>query len=273
MNSNRVRVRELAAWGFDEYEYRGNIPNSVEMSGTAHRMARDLSFRQSEVLLADETAALREALLAQVSRPDLIAEMLGLEWSLGVVDVRPLIAFQRRLVFDPQIALPLAPEANDWGALMALSFGREKSIEYELIHDAVAQTIVLRSSNPNLHFRTSSDPAAPLAVHAGGPFFEVACFRGRWFLRDGYHRAYTLLKAGIFAVPAVIVQAQTIEELGATQPWFFPEEILFSEIPPLVTDFLDDDVVLEYDRPAMVRTLQITMQERLVPAPFLGDEL
>ena len=31
-------------------------------------------------------------------------------------------------------------------------------------------------------------------------------------------------------------------------PWFFPEEVILSPTPPRVTDFLDDKLVLEYDR-------------------------
>jgi len=72
-------------------------------------------------------------------------------------------------------------------------------------------------------------------------------------------------------VPAVIVRANTIEELGPTKPWFFSEELLFSETPPLVLDFLNDELVLEYNRPALIKTLRITMEETLSPATS-GDQ-
>jgi hypothetical protein len=273
MNARMVRVRELAGWGFDAFEYRPSVFDCPKVSGATQRIGQRQWLQQSEILLAQETAALQDALLAQASRADLIAEMLGLEWSLGVVDLHGLIAFQRRLFFNPEVSRLPAPAAGDWPALTALSFGPAKSVECELAHDATAHTIVLRSTNPNLHFRTSHDAAAPLSIHAGSPFFEVACFRGRWFLRDGHHRAYTLLHAGIVAIPAVIVQARTMEELGATQPWFYPEDVLFSEAPPLVADFLEDDLVLEYDRPAMVKTMRIAFEETLAPAPPTGDQL
>lgn len=273
MSCRMVRVRELAGWGFDEDEYRPNVFDSAKVRKAAHRVARRQAFQQSEVLFAQKTSALQDALRTQASRLDLFSEMLGLEWTLGVVDLRSLVAFQRRLIFDPEVSPLCVPAAEDWPALTALSFGPAKSVECELVHDASANAIVLRSTNPNLHFRSSSDAAAPLSVHAGSPFFEVARFRGRWFLRDGYHRAYTLLRACIFAIPAVIVQARTIEELGATQPWFYPEGVLFSEAPPLVADFIEDDLVLEYERPAMVKTLRIALEETLTPVPPTGDRL
>jgi hypothetical protein len=211
-------------------------------------------------------------LAPQAERADLLAEMSGLSWSLGVVDLRSLLAFQRRLSFHPELPAISVPPARDWSALLDLSFGPAKPIECEMAHDRPNGTFVLRSSNPNLHFRITSDPASPLSIHAGGPFFEVARFRGRWFLRDGYHRAYALLKAGVFEMPAVIVYAKTIEELGAIQPWFFTEEILFSESPPRVVDFLEDDFVLEYDRPSLIRTLRITLEETLTHSTSTGDQ-
>jgi hypothetical protein len=59
----------------------------------------------------------------------------------------------------------------------------------------------------------------------------------------------------------VIVHARTLQELGAVRPWFFSEEVLFSPTPPRVVDFLDDALVLEYDRSPLIKTLRITMEE------------
>jgi hypothetical protein len=139
-------------------------------------------------------------------------------------------------------------------------------------NDPASQVLVIRSNNPNLHVRTTGDASSPLRVHTGSPFFEVACFRERWFLRDGYHRAFAFLRAGVFEIPAVIVQAETIEELGAAQPWFFSEEVLFSADPPRVLDFLDDDLILEYDRPPLIKTLQITIGETFASAFPTGEQ-
>ena len=242
MSLNLVRVRELAGWGFDNYEYRPDSVRSFAGASTA-------LYAPAEVVLTAESKALSEKFRVHAGRTDLHMEMSRLSWSLGVVDLRPLIAFQRRLSFDARIAQPHVPAARDWTALLALSFGMSKSLEHEMIYERSSTTIWLESHNPNVHLRVTGDPAHPLSLHAGCPFFEVARLRGRWFLRDGYHRAYHLLMAGVFEVPAVIIEAATIEELGATQPWFFPEEILFSNHPPRVIDFLNDDLVLEYKRP------------------------
>lgn len=272
MTPNLVHIRELAGWGFDRYEYRPETPAQCETSQAVNVTARTSSFDQSSVLLTAETERLREMFNAYTNRPDLLSEMSGLSWSFGVVDLRPLIAFQRRLAFGTGVAQPSVPTAGDWPALFALSFGSPKPVECEIIHDHSTRTLIVQSANPNLHLRVTDDPAHPLTVHAGGTFFEVARFRNRWFLRDGYHRAYALLRAQVFEVPAVIVEATTIEELGANQPWFFSEEILFSNTPPYVADFLNEDLILEYDRPALIKTLRIKMEETHTPATYTGEQ-
>lgn len=267
----RVLVRELAAWDFDNYEYRSPDIDFTKLAEVKHLVKERPPFQDSNAVLAHETTELHEAFLRQAGRPDLLAEMTGLNWSLGVIDLRCLIAFQRRLSFHPQVAARDIPAPGDWSGLLALSFGSAQPVVCELSHDASSHTIMLRSSNANVHFRITNRADAPLGVHAGSPFFEVACFRERWFLRDGYHRAYALLRKGVFEVPAVIVQAKTIEELGATQPWFFPEEVLFSSSPPFVTDFLDSALTLDYDRLPLVKTLRIMMEETLAPATHTGE--
>jgi hypothetical protein len=271
MSGIQVRVRELAGWGFDEYEFRSDTIDSEILSRAARLAGERPPFQEEDVLLELESAQLGEFLVRCATRPDLLVEMCGLSWSLGVVDLRPLIAFQRRLSFRELAPIP-TPARGDWPGLLALSFGPNEPVECSVIKDAVARAVVMCTENPNLQCRFTGDPTVPLNISMGSPFFEVACLRDRWFLRDGYHRAYALLKAGVFEAPAVIVQARTIEELGATWPWFFSEEILFSARPPRVLDFLDDALVVEYDRPSLIKTLRITLEETLTLAPSLGEQ-
>ena len=67
-------------------------------------LPRGRRFNQRVPLLDLEAPALCNRLADQISRPDLREEMAGLEWSLGVVDLRLLLAFQRRLVLNPNVA-------------------------------------------------------------------------------------------------------------------------------------------------------------------------
>ncbi|MGO4514213.1 hypothetical protein AB4Y89_00365 [Terriglobus sp. 2YAB30_2] len=271
MTTRRVNIRELSGWDLDDYEYRPHVSDDKLLRARS-RVAKRFAFVQLDAVCASESEQLKDLLEPHASRTDLLDEMSGLSWTLGIVDLRSLIAFQRRLYFPQGISYPLLPALGDWPALVALSFGTAKPPKFDKTHDSAGNTLVLRSENPNTHIRITNDANFPVTVHTGSPFFEVASYAGRWFLRDGYHRAFSLLKAGIDRVPAVIVKAETIEQLGANQPWFFPEKTLFSQAPPLVADFLEDDLVSEYDRPRLIRTLRLTIEDTLAPESATGEQ-
>jgi len=258
MSATRMLVRELAAWGLDQDEYRpavyrGNPDCSRDLLNSR------IPFETESALVERGDRGLRELFAEQETRSDLRAEMAGLDWFLGVVDLRRLLAFQRRIVFDSEAQEPPMPAADRWYDLVGLCFGPPKHV----VCDAVRSdsSVLLRSTNPNLQFRITNDRSIPIVVYSGSPFFEVAHYRNRWFLRDGYHRAFRCLRAGVFSVPAVIVRARTLEQTGAVHRWFFPEEVLFSPVPPCVVDFLDDAFVIEYYRPPLIKTLRITIEE------------
>jgi len=94
---------------------------------------------------------------------------------------------------------------------------------------------------------------------------EVASYRGRWFLRDGYHRSSRLLNQGVCLVPCVLVNAESIAEMGAVGNRFFSEEVLFSVYPPMVTDFLDEEMTVRYGRPLSDQIIASTAQQLQEP--------
>jgi hypothetical protein len=255
-----IRTIELAAWELDAYEFR---PPSLAL---CHASASPKPYVAAAIFCEDETHLLRERLDRQRTRPDLQAEMRGLDWTLGVVDLRHLLAFQRRLSFRDRPARTI-PSPTDWAALIDLAFAALRPPVFEAAHDPASNTLLLQSHDPNFHVRIDPESATPLSVSTGGPFFEVATYRNRWFLRDGYHRAYDLMQAGIFAMPAVIVHARTLAELGADAPWFFPESVLFSSHPPRLADFLDPALTIQYHRPSTLKTIRLTIEESLTAAP------
>ena len=263
-----IHTVELAAWDFDCYEFRPMCLDARKIGQARERVLHRHPDLASPALCEEGTPLVHSILDRQRSRPDLHAEMLGLEWSLGIVDLRRLLAFQRRLSFNVSLPVMTVPTQEDRDGLVDIAFAPASPVVYDLVHDESSSTITLRSTNPNVHLRVTGSPSAPVAVHAGSPFFEVAEYTGRWFLRDGYHRAFNLLRAGVFYLPAVIVQARTIEELGAVFPRFFSEAILLSDHPPFVTDFLDEALTIQYDRPQTIKTLRIIMEESIAPRHY-----
>ena len=278
MTAAKVIVRELIAWDLDDYPYRDAAAGfgPAELRERTERASAKLAERDlyagTTALLERETKDIQDLLTVAAQREDLRQEYENLDWTLAVIDLRRLLAFQRRLVFSSGSKVLVTPERHDWPQLISMAIGSQRSTEHVVIHDLSEDDrleIRLHSSNPDLrlrfHPKTSRGECLPLSLYGGSPFFEVAEFRGRWFLRDGYHRAYHLLQAGVDRVPAVVIYARSIEEVGATAPWFFNEEQLFSDRPPQVTDFLDDNLILRYERTALRKVIRIHIEESLEP--------
>jgi hypothetical protein len=282
-----ITIRELAAWDLDVYPWRDQMFDAATLQQRTSEAARSISHdSQNEVcwsvdaFLAAETRTHKAMLQPQRLRPELHAEMRGLDWSLGVVDLRRLIAFQRRLILDPEMLAPHMPQQEDWPALCDIAFNGRRSLAHCVLPSAKfadGYEIQLHSANPDLRVtlaEQASGESLPLVLSGGSPFFEVAEFRGQWFLRDGYHRAFQMLRAGVTRGFAVIVHARTLEELGAVEPFFFCEETLFSARPPRVTDFLEEHLVLTYQRPRMRKKITVRIEESLEPVTdFVTEEL
>jgi len=276
LSLSKVAVHELIAWELDEYPYRDSAMGlkREEFAKQVERAQQRLAEREwhasCPALLAEESESIDRLLAECRQRSDLQAEYEGLDWTLGVVDLRHLLAFQRRLVFSAGRHTSHTPQQDDWLQLISLTVGLQRDTQHDFVRNGSATgdlDISLHSSNPDLQLRLNPDAGRsgylPLSLYGGSPFFEVAELRGRWFLRDGYHRAYRLLQAGVHRIPAVVVYARTIGELGATEPWFFSERQLFSERPPRVMDFLDENLVLRYERTALRKVIRIRVEESL----------
>jgi hypothetical protein len=284
MTSRKVDVRELIAWGLDEYSYRDDATGfdsrelAARIAEASAILAERALYTSASALLEQETRDIQPLLALATQREDLCLEYRGLDWTLGVVDLRLLLAFQRRLIFNPSRQALGMPVQSDWPGLMSLTVGSQRSTEHVLIHNGSETDrldISLHSNNPDLQLRftpkTRGFGAMPLSLYGGTPFFEVAELRGRWFLRDGYHRAYHLLQARVDRVPAVVIHTRSIEELGATAPWFFGEEQIFSDRPPRVVDFLDNSMILHYERTALRKVIRIRVEESLEPCDEIQE--
>jgi hypothetical protein len=284
LNPAKVTVTELIAWGLDDYPYRDSAMSDkrAEIAKHVEQAQQSLSgrdcYESCTALLLEETESINHLLTEHEQRPDLQVEYEGLDWMLGVVDLRRLLAFQRRLAFSSAVRDFSTPAQDDWSGLTSLAMGPPRSTEHYLVRNGSAAgdlDIRLRSTNPDLQLRlkprAGSGEVLPLSLYGGSPFFEVAVLDGRWFLRDGYHRAYRLLQDGVYCVPAVVISARIFSELGATEPWFFNEEQLFSYRPPRVLDFLDESMVLRYERVALRKVIRIRAEESFVPFDETND--
>src|SRR5579883_2941998 len=100
VSAAKVLVRELAGWGFDEDRYRPAVYRGNPDHARAAAAGR-APFKARTAMLELAGHPLKELLQEQEGRADLREEMKGLDWSLGLVDLQRLLAFQRRILLDP----------------------------------------------------------------------------------------------------------------------------------------------------------------------------
>jgi hypothetical protein len=212
MSAQYLKITELAAWGFDCPVDRGLHGERSLLNAANHAqiLVKTRSpYPTESPLSGDETSRLADALAARKNAIALSGEFDGLEWELGIVDLRKLIAFQRRVGF--------------------------KYPDHSSIHQGLSALQLF-------------DLSLPLNSPSKSPYMEVASYRGRWFLRDGYHRSFRLLNQSVYLVPCVVVYAESFFQMGAVGSRFFSQDVLFSEHPPMVTDFLHEEMTVRYRR-------------------------
>ena len=118
------------------------------------------------------------------------------------------------------------------------------------------------------HFNTRVEVAPGLFGIAYGfcvallpSFVQVVLYRGRYFLKDGYHRSLALLEKGITHIPVMV------EELSASQNLVvdgrFPDETILGGHPPLFSDYLRDDVAAAVCHLASQKTITIHSAENV----------
>ena len=267
------QILELVGWGMDEEPDRerccdkGTIARSQE---DAKRLLRCRSAWESKSPTCSEsTCQIADLLARHAQRTDLQREFHGLQWELHVVDLRLLLSFQRRLVLPDEGSTRLDSGPVSWQERVNLAFPAERKSDYSV--ELSKSELVLRSANPDfrvlLEDRLESPERCSFRVEHGSPFMEVAHYGGRWFLRDGYHRAWRFMCMGVFEVPVVVIEARTQRELGAVQSWFFSESTLFSERPPAVADFCEENLTLQWRRPARRKVIRIAVNESFETIP------
>ena len=97
-------------------------------------------------------------------------------------------------------------------------------------------------------------------VGVSGSFMQVASFRGRLLLRDGYHRALGLISRDIFEVPVFYREFETFEDLRVP-PGMLPQDAYLGDRPPLLTDYLNSAVSAITTVPAMQKVVVVQALE------------
>jgi hypothetical protein len=140
------------------------------------------------------------------------------------------------------------------------------------------------SENPNL--RVVGQTAGPIQDSPGffgigfvvaemESFMQVGLYQNRWFLRDGHHRATSLLQAGIQHAPTFVQRFERPEQLVI--PNGLPLGAVLGLDPPRLGDFFDESVSAELRiAPArkviVVQGLELSVLELGLPQSASPDE-
>lgn len=181
---------------------------------------------------------------------------------IEMVDLRKVFAAQP-FVFTNNARERVGALANsDLEGIARLTLPPIQSIPVQGQYDFVAHAYIFASPDPNL--RILGNWAGEVAGHSVFGFLvgtttslmNIGCFRGRVFLRDGYHRAYGLIASGIHHAPALVQDFASFEQLGLPQG-MLPQDAYLGDRPPRLPDYLDDAVATSADRPATQKLVVI----------------
>ncbi len=88
---------------------------------------------------------------------------------------------------------------------------------------------------------------------------HVVLYRGRYFLQDGYHRSLALLQRGITHVPVIFQALDQTQQLVVEGR--FGDEVILSERPPRLSDYLRDDVAAKVSALSFSKTIMLRAEE------------
>ncbi len=205
-----------------------------------------------------------------MDRPDTKQIFPDGTWSVSLVEVSKIIPFQPNV--DVEYAAQQGGEVldpTDLRSVVRLCFPLGKPTALAISTDQAQKAITVSGVNPTLQVvgfnYGQKDASGPFVVSfyiSSGPnILQVSRYRGRYFLTNGYHRTYGLMKAGLTHIPCLVRNANSLAETGALAPGFFSESILMASRPPLFADFGDEVLGISVPVHAMKKVVRIRPDE------------
>jgi hypothetical protein len=188
-------------------------------------------------------------------------------WELKLISLSDICAAQSNVFTDHAVERAAGINAGDLMGLASVSLPVPTITELPAQFDPAKSAWIFTSQNPNLrivgNFGAEVSPGVTgfgFAVEVGVSMMQVARFRGRYILRDGYHRAYGLLKAGITKVPVLVRDFQSIEQIGLPAG-LLPQDAYLGDRPALLKDYFDPVVSASVELPATRKVLIVQAVE------------
>jgi hypothetical protein len=240
-----------------------NLPEHEERARRARISvgARPAGIDQTN-LISEAPAELQEHIAALQKAPA-ASQYFQQGWRVCVADLRKVCALQPQIFTDDAVERTAGVQPGDLNGIAAISLPLPRSATLPVIFDQARQSWILSSANPNLrvvgNWNAEVQPGilgVGFGVSVMPSFVQVAHFSNRYLLRDGYHRAYGFLRAGISFVPILTREFEPFEDLGLP-PGLLPTAAYLGDRPPLLTDFLNDDVSADVVLPATQKMIVV----------------
>lgn len=257
------------------HAYRADFQPNPESAARVRRAHESVESRQVGVdqdgLVQELPAALRQHADQLRAYPGASA-FFNEGWVPQLVDLTRVYAFQPQVFVESAADRVSGISARDTDAIARVSLPVQDLPEtVSPTFDPQRNAWSVASANPNL--RVVGNFAGPLALPNAPPgafslgffvsrlpsFMQVARFQGRYFLRDGYHRALGFLIAGIHQVPAFVTDIRAIERL--VPPGMLPQGAYMGPRPPTLRDYLDDSVSAIVQAPATQKLILVQALE------------
>jgi hypothetical protein len=171
-------------------------------------------------------------------------------------------------------------DPEDLAGIAEVSLPRTLPQAIRAQYDPLRRSWIIASANPNLRIisqvplRVSNAadgtlrldengvPVLGFAVGIGESFMQVGRFQGRYYLRDGYHRALGFLMKGITRVPVFVRDVPVTENLAPAG--MLPEQAYLGNRPPQLRDYLDNDVSIDVTLPwsqklVVIQSLELSL--------------
>ena len=231
------------------------------------REARAAVERRPEGLVQDNIfQPLPEALAAHVASLQATprtAQILAEAGEPRMVDLRVVCAAQPTILAEEAANRVRDLVATDIPGIAALTLPLYSPTTMPVAFNEHKNAWIFSSPNPNLRvagrFTAEANGGVNVfgfAVEVGLSYLQVAGFNGRYFLRDGYHRAFGLLSAGIHFAPALVKDYSAFEEIQMPQGLLPPPTYLGLR-PPLLVDYLDPAVATDTHVPVTTKMVVI----------------
>lgn len=172
----------------------------------------------------------------------------GLPWHFKLVEIDPLLSFQFHVAIDGPASQRerrgAPPSVQD--LLLACLPHAYEDVPWRLEH--FGNDVWIRSRSPNLRLYgpellqrvRPGTGLAGITFGACSPLVQVVRHRDRYYLKNGFHRAYHLRGAGATHLPCLLLEASDYAQLGARRGFTFDRALLESDNPPTCGHFTQD---------------------------------